>query len=396
MMLNHVGLFEGYGGTSMAAARALGELNTLWVSDIKPAACTLLDYRKPGVPNLGDITRLFPYDRMAVHRDMDPHWQPVDERVHQYGSPDVLTASWPCQPHSSAGKRLGEEDPRALWPNVARAISELRPTIFLGENVARITSNGELRRVVRSLAQLGYVGAWRVLGASDVYAPHRRLRCFVVAIDTTADPAAYPGGWGLEERTQCDSGPLTGQDGERGRDALRRGVCGQDRLTLLPTPTQSMTTGAGTSGREGGLNLQTAALMLLPTPTQRDGRRGAGWGDLPGRPLSETIHRITPGPDWGVYAEAIARWGACFDREAPLPTQPSTRTGEPVLAPPFVEWMMGLPQGWVCDVPDLAPRASGHRNAALSLLGDGVVPQQGAAAFTFLLDHLAQRSAVAA
>lgn len=105
MSLTHVGLFEGYGGTSMAAATALGELNTLWVSDIKPAACTLLDHHRPDVPNLGDITRLFPYDRKGLNGD--PHWQPVDERVHEHGSPDVLTASWPCQPHSSAGKRLG-------------------------------------------------------------------------------------------------------------------------------------------------------------------------------------------------------------------------------------------------------------------------------------------------
>lgn len=116
-----------------------------------------------------------------------------------------------------------------------------------------------------------------------------------------------------------------------------------------------MTTGAGTSGRDGGLNLQTAVTLL------------------------STSH----------YAEAIARWGCAFDREAPAPTQLGTK-GQPQLSPAFVEWMMGLPQGHVTDVPGLT------RNQQLSLLGDGVVPQQGAAAFSFLLDQLAQRLAVAA
>lgn len=372
MSLSHIGLFEGYGGTSMAAARVLGELNTLWVSDVKPAACTLLDYRRPDVPNLGDMTQIDYMEQSPV---------------------DVLTASWPCQPHSSAGKRLGEADPRALWPHVARAVGHLRPAVFLGENVARITSNGELRRVVRSLAELGYVGAWRVLGASDVYAPHRRLRCFVAAIDASTDPAAH---------TE-PLGRIGGSDRQGAGRASSVGVLPTDHpgdshrapghLTLLPTPTQSMTTGAGTSGREGGLNLQTAALTLLPTPTaQAYGTNQGGAAGRTGivRESLDTMARNDRLVEWGPYAEAIARWGACFDREAPNPTQPSDRTGKPQLAPAFVEWMMGLPQGHVTAVPGLS------RNQQLSLLGDGVVPQQGAAAFTFLLDHLAQRLAVAA
>lgn len=51
------------------------------------------------------------------------------------------------------------------------------------------------------------------------------------------------------------------------------------------------------------------------------------------------------------------------------------------LNPVFVEWLMGLPAGWVTDVPDLTP------NQQLRLLGNGVVPQQGAAALTYLLDQ---------
>lgn len=330
MTLTHGGLFEGYGGTTQAARLALGGLRTRWVSDIKPASIRLLEHHEPLVPNLGDLTQI---DYSTV--------RPVD----------VVTASWPCQPHSSAGKRLGEKDPRALWPEVIRAITALRPAIFLGENVARIASNGELRRVVRTLADLGYVGAWRCVRASDVGAPHRRDRGFVIAVD----PAAYADQGGFPQQQECDREAHPGQGGERGGDALRRGLRGEDRLTLLPTPTKSMTTGAGTSGRDGGMNLQTAAVL----PPER----------------------------WGEYADAIVRWEPIMGRPAPEPTMVSQRTGKPQLAPAFVEWMMGVDEGWVTGVPGLT------RAQMLSLLGDGVVPQQAAYAFRFMLNHLAERLA---
>lgn len=454
MTLTHGGLFEGYGGTTMAARAALrdlglGALETRWVSDIKPASVALLRHRHPEVPNLGDITALFPRDPARPAADVEPV--------------DVLTASWPCQPHSSAGKRLGEEDHRALWPEVARAVAELRPAIFLGENVARITSNGELRRVVRSLADLGYVGAWRVLGAADVHGCHRRLRCFVAAVDPAAD-AWRAVGWAAR---QPQPGHGAGADGVGSAQPGRRDR--GDGLTLLPTPTTRNARGVDQRGQRtdtgggAGPDLQTA-IALLPTPKATDGTHGgpgmrtsSGSPTLPGlamvndsrggrnatanrspgqehhnsgwtltdvvyagrfepallptptaqnygtnqggaagrtgvvRESLDTMARNERFDTWGQYAEAIARWGCAFDREAPPPTVVGRRTGKPQLSPHFVEWMMGLPQGWVCDVPDLARRADGHRNAALSLLGDGVMPQQGAAAFGFLLAHLAQR-----
>lgn len=383
-MITHVGLFEGYGGTSMAAARALGPLNTLWVSDIKPASITLLRHRHPDVPNLGNLKLI--------------HWP---RTVRAYGRPDLVTASWPCQPHSSAGKRLGEADPRALWPNVVDAIAALRPRIFLGENVARITSNGELRRVVRSLADLGYVGAWRVQRASDVYAPHRRERCFVVAVD----PAAYAHAGGQRPHIAHTS-------------AGEPDASGGGQLTLLPTPAARDGKGVMPRGpRADGYARSIAqldlpgAIQLLPTPTARlgdssvrgaDAARYRGPRSMNGRRsnLDDCVaavderapwmaDRLPGGSYWGVYSEAIARWGCAFDREAPAPTQLGTK-GQPQLSPGFVEWMMGLPQGHVTGVPGLT------RNQQLSLLGDGVVPQQGAAAFSFLLGHLAQRLAVAA
>jgi DNA (cytosine-5)-methyltransferase 1 len=317
--LTHGGLFEGYGGTTMAAETVLGPLDRRWHSDIKPASVALLAHHHPDVPNLGDLTAI--------------DWTQVEPV-------DVLTASWPCQPHSSAGKQLGEEDPRALWPHVADAIAALRPRVVLGETVDRIAGSGELRRVTRSLAALGYVGAWRCVSAAAVGAPHLRPRCFIAAVDPGRfDP------------------PATG--------------AGAARFPFRLSPD-----------------------ALLPTPTARDGRRGAGWGDQPGRPLSETIHRFLGSydadeTDWLTYRAGIRRWGDTLGRPAPAPLVASLRAPYgPALSARFCEWLMGLPEGWVTGVGGLGVREVSDRVAQIDLLGDGVVPQQGAAAFAACLDDL--------
>ena len=85
---------------------------------------------------------------------------------------------------------------------------------------------------------------------------------------------------------------------------------------------------------------------------------------------------------WGDYAPAIARWEAALGRTAPSPTEPGAKGGHR-LSPRFVEWMQGLPAGHVTDVPDLS------RNNQLKALGNGVVPQQCAAAYrAFLADEM--------
>jgi DNA (cytosine-5)-methyltransferase 1 len=84
---------------------------------------------------------------------------------------------------------------------------------------------------------------------------------------------------------------------------------------------------------------------------------------------------------WGVYEVAIRRWETLLGRSAPHPTQPG-KQGRAVLAPAFVEHLMGLPSGWVTDL-DLP------RTAQLRALGNGVVPQQAAHAVSLLLDDLA-------
>ena len=96
------------------------------------------------------------------------------------GPVDLVTAGYPCQPFSVAGKRQGEADPRHLWPEVARVIGEVRPSIVLLENVPGHLTNG-FGQVLGDLATLGYDAEWDCIPAAAIGANHRRDRLFVVA-----------------------------------------------------------------------------------------------------------------------------------------------------------------------------------------------------------------------
>ena len=140
-------------------------------------------------------------------------------------------------------------------------------------------------------------------------------------------------------------------------------------VKLLPT---AQATNATATSSGYGMNLHEVARELLQTPGAGDSVMG-----LPrtsGRP-PEKPSRIES-PDYGVYAPAIARWEQVLGRPAPAPTVPPTREGGRArLSTRFVEWLMGLEEGHVTG-KDLGLT----REQQLRLLGNGVVPQQGAAA----------------
>jgi len=97
---------------------------------------------------------------------------------------DILTGGFPCQPYSSAGKRLGKEDDRHLWPEMLRAIREIQPRYVVGENVRGLTNwNGGLvfDEVQADLEAKGYEVLPFLLPACAVNAPHRRDRIWFIA-----------------------------------------------------------------------------------------------------------------------------------------------------------------------------------------------------------------------
>lgn len=97
------------------------------------------------------------------------------------GVVDIITAGFPCQPFSVAGNRLGEKDPRNMWPDTIRIIREVgAPLVFL-ENVSGLRYGSYFGRILGDLAESGYSVRWRVLSAAEVGAPHKRDRVFILA-----------------------------------------------------------------------------------------------------------------------------------------------------------------------------------------------------------------------
>lgn len=91
------------------------------------------------------------------------------------------TGSCPCQPFSQAGKQLGEQDERHLWPEFRRLIAECEPPIVFGEQVASKAGRAWLAGVRADLEALGYGVGAADLCAASVGAPHIRQRLFWVA-----------------------------------------------------------------------------------------------------------------------------------------------------------------------------------------------------------------------
>lgn len=96
------------------------------------------------------------------------------------GKVHILTGGYPCQPFSFAGKRLGEEDPRHLWPHIRRIIGELDPEWCFFENVEGHMSLGA-DTVFRDLCELGFTVKAGLFSAAEVGASHQRRRLFIVA-----------------------------------------------------------------------------------------------------------------------------------------------------------------------------------------------------------------------
>lgn len=97
------------------------------------------------------------------------------------GKVDWLSGGFPCQPFSISGRRLGEADERNLWPETRDAISIIRPRYAFLENVRGLLANRYFGQILGDLAESGYDCEWDVIGASDVRAPHRRKRIWVLA-----------------------------------------------------------------------------------------------------------------------------------------------------------------------------------------------------------------------
>jgi len=110
------------------------------------------------------------------------------------GTVDIISGGFPCQPYSAAGKRLGKEDDRHLWPEMLRVIREVKPQWVVGENVRGLLNwNGGMvfHEVCSDLENIGYEVQAFIIPASGVNAPHQRERLWITAKNTLCNGCLF-------------------------------------------------------------------------------------------------------------------------------------------------------------------------------------------------------------
>ena len=289
MQLNELSLFSGYGGLSLGLRLANLNVRTVAYVEWEKYPQEIIKARiKDGflddAPIFGDVSAF---------------------RGKQFrGLVDILTAGFPCQPHSVASsERKGASDDRNKWPDTLRIIREVRPRYVILENVPGISSASKLRRtpnygavVVGELASEGYVVRWETLGAIDISAPHRRKRwwCIGVLADSDSYGQFNQSGSttrqdGTEGRKECSPNSEPGGDSvarERvslhetglGEEAVGRGLYDCEDSTKLgdsdSNAAQGMEQGSQQSGNQRPFRLPGGTSQLPvwpPSPNDPDG-----------------------------------------------------------------------------------------------------------------------------
>lgn len=380
-------LCTGYGGLDLGVLAALGGGRIAWCADPDPHVQRILAARMPDVPNLGDLRAI--------------NWATVEPV-------DVLVAGFPCQDISAAGRRVGIEkgERSGLWTDIVAGLRVLRPTLFIVENVAALRwRNGGLHRVLGDLAEAGYDALWRSVHAADIGAPHRRERVFLLAWPRTGN-AAHAADAASTRRRQSRGGRSgapsatwsPGQPARRGEQrnqaAAHTDRVGCERLYSQEPEGRPVAVRRVPSAPECVFPRHFREPVRVPTDASRDRRNervsgitriqrrsDAAFSDHPVAVTGQDGEcHVGASVDWGDYTPAVRRWEQLLGRPTPYPTQLGQHS-RPVLAPAFVEHLMGLPPGWVTEVQ--LPRT-----AQLRALGNGVVPQQATLAISLLLNDL--------
>lgn len=234
-MLTHVSLFSGIGGFETAMHQA--GIPTVAACEIDPKARGVLADHWPTLTLLTDVREVTADVLRAAGADPGR---------------TVLSAGWPCQGNSVAGRRGGMGDERSgLWSEVARILAEFRPAWFVGENVPGLLSvsgGWDYATVIGDLARLGYGFAWRVLDAQHFGVPQRRRR--VVIVGRLGDDGRAPAQVLLEPESSSRNPaqsitprPIFARRTESGTESSRR--------IVAPALTASMGTDAGGPGFAG-------------------------------------------------------------------------------------------------------------------------------------------------
>jgi len=159
--MNHLDLFSGIGGFSLALERV--GFKTVGFCEVDPYCRLLLQKHWKGVTIHHDIKKLEAKD--------------IKEPI------DILTGGFPCQPYSVAGKQKGTNDDRYLWPDMFRVIKEVKPTFVIAENVRGIINIQDgmvFETVCTDLESQGFEVQPFIIPAAGIGAPHKRERVWIV------------------------------------------------------------------------------------------------------------------------------------------------------------------------------------------------------------------------
>jgi DNA (cytosine-5)-methyltransferase 1 len=186
--MRHGSLFSGIGGFDLAA-EWMGWEN-VFHCEWNPFGQKVLHHYWPNAESFNDITKT-DFTKYA-------------------GTIDIISGGFPCQPYSSAGKRLGKEDERHLWPEMLRAIREISPSYVVGENVRGLANWNRglvFEEVCADLENIGYQVAPCIIPACGIGAPHRRERIWFVAYSDSNARRSRSSESGREKcKTDCNGG----------------------------------------------------------------------------------------------------------------------------------------------------------------------------------------------
>jgi len=170
-------LFAGIGGFSLGLEKA--GMETVAFCEINEYAQKVLKKNWPGVPIYEDVRQI------------------TSNRLVSDGIRcDVITGGFPCQDISVAGNQVGIEGERSgLWTECARLLRDIRPKYAIFENVPNLLNGGDgtwFKRVLWDISQVGYDAEWNCVRASDIGAPHRRERIWIVCYPNSDSKSGEP------------------------------------------------------------------------------------------------------------------------------------------------------------------------------------------------------------
>jgi DNA (cytosine-5)-methyltransferase 1 len=310
------------------------------------------------------------------------------------GLVDVVSAGFPCQPFSTAGRRKGAADERNEWPSTRDTIRLVRPRYAFLENVPGLISSGYFSTILSDLAEIGYDARWTVLGAHHVGAPHKRNRLWILATDAECGELRHQSGRG-HGADRADSA-VSGHDGSSGHvaDAKRSPPGGGSHSTQPSSAQRSQAAdhpaGCGTVAEPQGHRLQGDGTSRQQEPNTRQPKKE-----------SERHNGSMGDPEHGRCDQGLAgdsrrqesergAYGGKPDRPSGGTVGNPATTGFPDRSDDAVGQPTEIPKSqrsdWWTVEPDVGRVAHGvaARVDRLKALGNGQVPAVAAAAWLLL------------